>query len=171
MRAIVEDYRLMIFCQIWHSMLFVQKAAPMAQSYLEGAVKFCQELVDEVVPDAGILFDPETIGRTMVGPPPGWNGNEHDAVDAMWWKDYLDQVLKAVPLQGPDAMPYFEPLQKLDPSISVDPEFLMEEEDFGTDYSALLEVSPSRDQSAIPGDGSGPSNVFPDDPPSNPPVN
>lgn len=36
MRAIVEGYKLMIFCQIWHSMLFVQKAAPMAESFLEG---------------------------------------------------------------------------------------------------------------------------------------
>lgn len=125
-----------------------------------------------MVPDAGILFDPEMIGKTMAGPPPGWNVNEHEAIDATRWKNYLDQVLKAVPLRGPDAMPYFEPLKELGPSISVDPDFLMEEEeDFGTDYSTLLEVSPPQDQSAVPGDGSGPSNIFPDDPHSNPHVN
>lgn len=38
-------------------MLFVQKASPLAQSYLEGAVAFFQGGVDEIVPDAGIIFD------------------------------------------------------------------------------------------------------------------
>lgn len=51
----------------------------MAQSYLEGAVKFCQEVVDAAAPDAGIFFDPEVIGQTMTDPPPGWNGYKHEA--------------------------------------------------------------------------------------------
>lgn len=57
MRALVEGYRRKYFHQIWNSMLFVQKASPLAQSYLEGAVAFFQGGVDEIVPDAGIIFD------------------------------------------------------------------------------------------------------------------
>lgn len=38
-------------------MLFVQKASPLAQSFLEGAVAFFQGGVDVIVPDAGIIFD------------------------------------------------------------------------------------------------------------------
>lgn len=53
-------------------MLFAQKAAPTAQSYLEGAVAFCPGVIDEIVPDAGIIFDLEMISQTMVDPPLGW---------------------------------------------------------------------------------------------------
>lgn len=141
----------------------------MAQSYLEGAVKFCQEVVDAAAPDAGIFFDPEVIGQTMTDPPPGWNGYKHEAAHEVWWKDYMDQVLKVVPLRGPEAIPYFESLKELGPSTSVDPDFLMEEEEeLDTDYSALLGASPPSDQSATPGDGSDFSTVFPNDPPVDP---
>lgn len=73
MRALVEGYRRKICHQIWHFMLFIQKASPLAQSYLEGAVAFCQGVVDknEIVPEAGILFDLEMISGTRVDPPPG----------------------------------------------------------------------------------------------------
>lgn len=30
------------------------------------------------------------ISEIMVDPPPGWNGNENEVVDVVWWKDYLD---------------------------------------------------------------------------------
>lgn len=75
-------------------MLLAAKAAPMAQG-----------VVDEVVPDAGIIFDPKVISQTIESPPPGWNGDEREAMDAVWWKDYLDQLLKIVPIQGPDSIP------------------------------------------------------------------
>lgn len=94
MRALVEGYRRKICHQIWHLMLFIQKASPLAQSYLEGAVAFCHGVVDEIVPEDGILFDLEMISGTMVDPPPGWNGDDNEAVDTVWWKDYLDQVIK-----------------------------------------------------------------------------
>lgn len=165
MRAIIEGYHLMIFSQIRHSMLFAQKAGPMAQSYLEGVVKFYQVVVDEVVPDVGIIFDPEIIGGTIVGPPPGWNGDEKDAVDTAWWKGYLDQVLKAILLRGPDVIPHIEPLKELGPSSFVDPDFLMDEEvEEEADYSQLFDVSHSLPQPATPVDGSGPSSVPSNDP-------
>lgn len=80
--------------------MFAQKTGPLAQSYLEGAVAFCQGVADEIVPNAGIIFEPQMISKTMVDPPPGWNANEHELVETVWWEDYLDQLLKAVPLQG-----------------------------------------------------------------------
>lgn len=146
-------------------MLFAQKAAPMAQSYLKGAVKFYQEVVDEVVPDARIIFDPEIIGGTIVGPPPGWNGDEKEAVDTVWWKGYSDQVLKAIPLRGPDFIPYIEPLKELGPSSSIDPDIFMDEDvEEEADYSRLFDVSPSLPQPTTPVDGSGHSSVPSDDP-------
>lgn len=64
-------------------MLFIQKASPLAQSYLEGAMAFCQGVVDEIAPDAGIIFAPEVISGTMMDPPPGQNSDENESVDAV----------------------------------------------------------------------------------------
>lgn len=160
MRILVDGYQRKIFHQIWHSMLFAQKAALMAQSYLDGAVAFCQWVVNEVFPEAGIVFDPEMISQTIVGPPPGWNGDHHEPVDAVWWKDYLDQVLKAIPLQGPDSILYFEPLKEWGPSSSIDPDFLIDGEgQEEADYSRMFDTSPPYGQAAdpLPQDGSCPS--------------
>lgn len=44
MRNLIEKYRQKIFHKIWHSMLFIQKATPLAQSCLQGAVEHCRRL-------------------------------------------------------------------------------------------------------------------------------
>lgn len=113
-------------------------------------------MIDEIVPEAGILFDAEMISQTMVDPPPGWNDDDNEAVDEVWWKDYLDQVIKVVP-QGPDSIPFFEPLKEVGPSTSIDQDFLMDEKE--EDYSRLFDASPPPGQSAdpVPHDDFGPS--------------
>lgn len=82
-------------------------------------------------------------------------------MDAVWWKDYLHEVLKAVPLQGPDTMRHFEPLKEEGPSSSIDPDFLMdEEEEVEADYSRLFDVSPPQAQSSVHLEGIGPSETL-----------
>lgn len=78
----------------------------------------------------------------------------------VWWKDYLDQVLKTVPVQGPDSIPYFEPLKEVGPSSSIDPDFLMDEKgEEEANYSRLFDTSPPHGQAVnpLPQDGYNPS--------------
>lgn len=125
--------------------------------------------MDDTVPEAGIFFDWVKMSKSMTESPPGWNGNLEEEADAEWCHGYLNQVIKATPLQGPASLPFFERLKEVDPSVassSIDPRTMVEEGlEEGDDPILDFLNSPIQEQSNL--DLSAPHAQVVDDFPSN----
>lgn len=90
----------------------------------------------------------------MIDPLPGWNRNLDEEADAEWWKEYLNQVVTAIPLQDPSSILSFEPFMTVGhSSLSINPRFIVDEElgeENGPplDFSDLLD-SPAPEQPTL----------------------
>lgn len=128
-------------------MLFFQKTTPLAQYQ-------CQKIVNDTIPKIGISFDWAAMAPSMTDPSPGWNGNPNEEANAEWWKEYLDRVIKTIPLRGPTSIPSFKPFKMVGHlSSSIDPRTIVDEEfekanDPPLDFSDLLN-SPTSGQPTL----------------------
>lgn len=85
----------------------------------------------------------------MIEPLPGWNGNLDEEADAEWWKEYLSQVVTAIPLQDPSSILSFEPFKTMGhSSFLINPRFIVDEE-LGEENGPPLDFSDLLDSSAL----------------------